>query len=48
MFIIEIIENEIFTEQAVGAEWAPQFPPAWAAANALLPGTCQRKHHYLL
>lgn len=34
----------IITEHADGAEWAPQVPPAAAAANALLPGTCQQYH----
>lgn len=40
---ITIINVEaIITEHADGAEWAPQVPPAAAAANALLPGTCQQ------
>lgn len=40
-------ENEItFTEHADGAEWAPHVPPAAAAANALLPGTCQAKTNH--
>lgn len=36
----------IVTEHADGAEWAPQVPPAVAAAKALLPGTWEIFQHY--
>lgn len=50
MYIITVEDITIFNEEAIitehadGAEWAPQVPPAAAAANALLPGTCQQYH----
>lgn len=36
----------IVTEHADGAEWAPQVPPAVAAAKALLPGTWEIFQQY--